>query len=77
MIKNVTNIVSCIYVTNGLNGENIVVKIHKKSCKKKNQKVFRTKKVIKTKGDIVHAKWKGYNDSINSWIDKERDSIIE
>ena len=34
---------------------------------KTNQKEFRVKKVIKRKGDV---KWKGYDSSFNSWIDK-------
>ena len=34
---------------------------------KTNQKEFRVKKVIKRKDDV---KWKGYDSSFNSWIDK-------
>ena len=37
---------------------------------KTNQKEFRTEKVIKRKGDKLCVKWKGYNNSFNSWIDK-------
>ena len=37
---------------------------------KPNQKVFRIEKVIKRKGDKLYVKWKGYNNSFNSWIDK-------
>ena len=35
---------------------------------KTNQKEFRVEKVIKRKGDV---KWKGYNNSFNSWIGKK------
>ena len=28
-------------------------------------------KVIKKKGNKVYVKWKGYNNSFNSWIEKE------
>ena len=37
---------------------------------KTNQKEFRIEKVIKRKGDKLYVKWKGYNNSFNSWIDK-------
>ena len=36
--------------------------------------MFRVEKVIKRKGDKLYVKWKGYNSSFNSWIDK-KDSI--
>ena len=42
--------------------------------KKKNQKEFRIEKVIKKKGNKLYVKWKGYDSSFNSWIDK-RDVI--
>ena len=43
-----------------------------KNCKKKkNQKEFRIEKVINRKGDKVYVKWKGYDSSFNSWIDKK------
>ena len=28
-------------------------------------------KIIKRKGDKIYAKWKGYDNSFNSWIDKK------
>ena len=43
----------------------------KKNSKKTNQKEFRAEKVIKRKGDKLHAKWKSYNSSFDSWIDKK------
>ena len=36
-----------------------------------NQKEFRIEKVIKRKGNKLFVKWKGYNNSFNSWIDKK------
>ena len=41
---------------------------------KANQEELRIEKVIKRKGDKLHVKWKGYDNSFNSWIDK-KDSI--
>ena len=26
---------------------------------------------MKTKGDALHVKWKGYDNSFNSWVDKQ------
>ena len=43
---------------------------------KTDQKEFRIEKVIKKKGDILYVKWKGYNNSFNSWID-QKDLINE
>ena len=37
---------------------------------KTNQEEFRIEKVIKRKGDKIYVKWKGYDNSFNSWIDK-------
>ena len=42
----------------------------KRIAKKKNQKEFRDDKVIKKKGDKLYVRWKGYDNSFNSWIDK-------
>ena len=45
--------------------------------KKKNKKIkiikkeFRVEKVIKKNGDKLYVKWKGYDNSFNSWIDKK------
>ena len=41
----------------------------KKNCKKKNQKEFRIEKVIKRKSNKLYVKWKGYDNSLKSWID--------
>ena len=34
-------------------------------------KTFKTKKVIKRKGNKLHVTFKGYNNSFRNWIDKE------
>ena len=38
--------------------------------KKTNQEEFRIEKVIK-KGKKLYVKWKGYDNSFNSWINKK------
>ena len=42
---------------------------------KTSQEEFGIEKVIKGKGDKLYAKWKGYDTSFNSWIDK-KDIVI-
>ena len=43
----------------------------KKKNSKKSQREFRVEKVINRKGDKIYIKWKGYDNSCNSWIDKK------
>ena len=43
----------------------------KKKLQKTDQKEFRMEKVIKKKGNKRYVKWKGYDNSFNSWIDKK------
>ena len=65
------NAVSWTYIINDLNGEEITGKFYERELQKTNQKEFRIEKVIRKKGDKLHIKWKGYNNSFNSWIDKK------
>ena len=44
---------------------------HEIELQKTNQKEFRIEKVIKRKGSKLYVKWKGYNNSFNSWIDQK------
>ena len=77
MIKQqVKNTVPWTYVINDLNGEEIVGAFYGNELQKVNQKEFRIEKVIKRKGDKSYVKWKGYDSSFSSWIDR-KDSIHE
>ena len=38
---------------------------------KTSQEKFRVEKVTKRKGGKLYVKWKGYDNSFNSWIDKK------
>ena len=58
-------------VKTDLKGEEIVETFYEKEFKKVNQKEFRTEKLIKRKGDKPYIKWRGYDNSFNSWIDKK------
>ena len=41
---------------------------YEKELQNTNQKEFRIEKLIKRKGDKLHVKWKGYDQSFNSQI---------
>ena len=43
---------------------------YEKELQNTNQEEFRIEKVIKRKGDKMYVKWKGYDRSLKSWIDK-------
>ena len=51
-----------------LNGE-IAGSFYEKESKKTSQEKFKIEKVIKRKGNKLYGKWKGYDNSFNSWID--------
>ena len=70
IIKKVKNTVSWTYVINDLNGEEIIGTFYEKELQKISQEEFRIEKVIRRKGDKLYVKWKGYDNSFNSWIDK-------
>ena len=77
MIKKFKNTVPWT-VINDLNGKEIVGTFYEKksftkiySLQKTNRKEFRIEKVIKKKDGKLNVKWKGYNNSFNSWIDKK------
>ena len=71
VINKIKNTVPQTYVINDLNGEEIIGTFYEKELQKTNQKKFRTEKVLKKKSDTLHVKWKGYDNSFNSWIDKK------
>ena len=77
MIKKFKNTVPWTYVISDLKGEEIVGMFYEKELQKMNQKEFRVKKIIKRKGHKLYVKWKCYDSSFNSWIDKKRHSINE
>ena len=62
VIKKDKNTVPWTYIISDLKGAEIIGTNHQ---------TFRIKKVIKKKGDKLYVKWKGYNSSFNSWIDKK------
>ena len=69
-VNKIKSTVPWTYEINDLNGEKIIGSFYEKELKKTSQEEFRIEKVIKRKGDKIYVKWKGYDNSFNSWIDK-------
>ena len=70
-MSEVKNTVPWTYVISDLNGETITGSFYEKELQKSSQEKFRIEKVLKRKGDKLYVKWKGYDDSFDSWIDKK------
>ena len=71
IIKKIKNTVPWTYAINDVNGEEIIGTFYENELQKTDQKEFRIEKALKKKGDKLYVKWKGYNNSFNSWIDKK------
>ena len=71
VIGKIKNTVPWTYIINDLNGKEIIGTFYEKELQKTNQKEFRIEKVLRKKGDKLYVKWKGYDISFNSWIDKK------
>ena len=59
------------YAISDMNGEKITGSFYEKELQKTNQKEFRIEKIITRKGDKLYLKWKGCDNSFNSWIGKK------
>ena len=75
VVNEIKNTVPWTYTMNDLNGKQIIGTFYEKELRKTNQKEFRIEKVLKRKGDKLYVKWKGYDNSFNSWINK-KDIIV-
>ena len=71
VVSKIKNTVPRTYVTSDLNGEDITRSFYEKELQKTSQEKFRIEKAIKRKGNKLYVKWKGYDDSFSSWIDKK------
>ena len=67
----IKNTVPWAYVINDLNSEEIIGTFYEKELQKTIKKEFTIEKILKKKGDKLYVKWKGYDNSFNSWIDKK------
>ena len=68
MITEVKNTVPWTHLIEEFHGE--IEHFMKKNCKRKIK--LRVKKVTKRKGDKLYIKWRGYDNSLNCWINKKR-----
>ena len=71
IVNKVKNTMPWTYEINDLNGEEIIGSFYEKELQKTNQREFRIEKVIRQKGNKLYVKWKGYDHSFTSWIDKK------
>ena len=71
VIKKVKNTVPQTNVINDLNGNEVIGTFYEKELQKTNEKEFRIEKVIRKKGDKLFVKWKVFDSSFNSWINKK------
>ena len=70
VVDKVKNTVPWTYEINDLNEKRIVGTFYEKELQKTDQKEFRIEKVIRQKGGKLYVKWRGYENSFNSWINK-------
>ena len=75
VIMKIKNTVLWTYVINDLNGEEIVGTFYEQELQSTNPQEIRIERVIKKNGDKLDVKCKGYDNSLNSWIDKK--DIVE
>ena len=59
------------YYLKDLNDEKLDGTFYEQELQKTNLTLYVIEKIIKTKNDILFVKWRGYNNSSNSWIDKK------
>ena len=71
IINKIKNTVPWTYAISDLNGEEITGSFYEKELQKTSQKEFRIEKALKRKGDKLYVKWKRYDNSFNSWINKK------
>ena len=71
VIKKIKNTVPWTYFINDLNGEEIVGTFYENELQNTNQEEFRTEKLMKSNGDKLYVKWKGYNNWFNRWREKK------
>ena len=75
VISKIKNTVPWTYAVNDLKDEEIIGTFDEKELQKTNQKEFRIEKVIKKNGNKFYVKFKGHNNSFNTWIDKKEEIL--
>ena len=59
------------YYLKDLNDEKLDGTFYEQEIQKTNLTLYVIEKIIKTKNDKLLVKWRGYNNSFNSWINKK------
>ena len=71
VVSKIKNTIPWTYIISDLNGEKTDGTFYEKELLKTSLEKIRIEKVIKRKGDKLYVKWKGYDNSFNSWINKK------
>ena len=71
LVSKIMDTVPSTCVISNLSGGKIAGSFYVKELQKTNQNECRIEKVIKRKGDKLYVKWKGYDNSFKSWINKK------
>ena len=71
VVSKIKNTIPWTYIVSDQNGEEITGSFYEKELRKTSQEKFRIEKVLKRKGDKLYVKWKGYDNSFNSCVDKK------
>ena len=74
IVSKINNTVPWTYVISDMNGEDITGSFYEKELQSTNQQKYKIEKIIQRKANKLYVKWKGYNDSFNSWI-KRKDTL--
>ena len=71
MITKINDTVLWTYAISELNGEPINGSFFENELQQTSREKFRIENLLKRKGDKLYVKWKGYDNSFNSWINKK------
>ena len=71
VVSKTKNTVPWTYAISDLNGEPIARSFYEKEFQKTSQEKSIIEKVIQRKCDKLYVKWKEYDNSFNSWINKK------
>ena len=71
VVSTIKDTIQWTYMISDLNGEKIAGSFCEKELQKTSQEKFRIEKVLNRKRDKLYVKWKEYDNSFNSWINKK------
>ena len=71
VIKEIKNTVPWTYDINDLSKEQITGTFYENELQRTSQEEFKIEELIRKTGNKLYVKWKRYDNSFNSWIDKK------